>query len=52
MCVYVLLDSVVSNVVIPRFYFELLVLYLSLQMEVEEVEKVMLLVHVVEGTGI
>ena len=46
-----LLDSVVSNVVIPRrFYFVLL--YLSLQMEVVEVEKVMLLVHVVEGTGI
>ena len=31
MCVCVLLDSVVSNVVIPRtFYFELLVLTLSL----------------------
>ena len=51
MCVCVLLDSVVSNVVILRiFYFVLL--YLSLQMEVEEVEKVILLGHVVEGTGI
>ena len=49
MCV--LLDSVLSNVVIPRrFYF--VVLYHSLQMEVEEVEKVMLPVRVVEGTGI